>query len=71
MLDAESANRDAVHLSDAGLELVSPCDVIGGARRQDLDLAVTCEMLGDVARMQLGAAVNRLTVALNDDRDLH
>ena len=40
-------------------QLVAPRDVVGRARRQDLDLGVTREMLGDVARVQLGAAVDR------------
>jgi hypothetical protein len=28
-------------------------------------------VLGDVARVQFGAAVDRRTVSLNDDRELH
>jgi hypothetical protein len=32
---------------------------------------VAREVLRDVARVQLGAAIDRLTVTLNDDRDVH
>jgi hypothetical protein len=32
---------------------------------------VTSEVFGDVARVQLGAAVNRLAVPLHDDGDFH
>ena len=71
MLHAEAAHRHAVDPFDAGGELVAPRDVVGGARRQDLDLGVAREMFGDVARVQLRAAVDRLAVALNDDRELH
>ena len=46
-------------------------DVVGRAGREDLDLSVAREMLGDIPRVQLGAAVDRLAVALDDDRDLH
>src|SRR6185436_10021740 len=60
-----------VHLLDARLQLVAPGDVIGRARRDDLDVPVAREMLGDIAGVQLGAAVDRLSVPLNDDGDLH
>ena len=68
---AKPAHRDAVDLLDAGRQLVPPRHVVGRAGRQDLDLGVLGEMLGDVARVQLGAAVDRLSVALHDDRELH
>ena len=71
VLHAEPADRHAVDCLDAGRQLVAPRHVVGRAGRQHLDLAVTREVLGDVARVQLGAAVDRLAVALNDDRDLH
>ena len=71
VLDAESADRHAVDRFDAGWQLVAPRDVVGGARGQHLDLGVAGEVLGDVAGVQLGAAVDRLAVALNDDRELH
>ena len=57
--------------STPGGQLVPPRDVVARAGRQDLDLAVTREVFGDVPRVQLGAAVDRLAVALDDDRDLH
>src|SRR5207302_6626652 len=62
---------DAVHLLDARLELVTPCHVIGRARGEHFDLRVPREVLGDVPRMELGAAVHRRPVALDDDGDLH
>ena len=68
---AETPDRDAVDAVHARLELVAPRDVIGGARREDFDLRVSGEMFGDVARVQLGAAVDRLSVALSDDGELH
>ena len=71
MLHAKPAHRHAVDSLDAGRQLVAPRDVVGRAGRQDLDLGVAGEVLGDVARVQLGAAVDCLTVALNDDRELH
>ena len=71
VLHLEAPHRHAVDLLDAGRQLVAPGHVVGGARRQDLDLGVTRQMLGDVARVQLGAAVDRLAVALDDDRELH
>ena len=71
VLHLEAAYLHAVDLLHAGLQLVAPRDVVGGARREHFDLAVTREMFGDVARVQLRATVDRVTVALNDDRDLH
>src|SRR5262249_14757510 len=41
------------------------------ARRENLDVAVAGQMLRDVARVKLGAAVDRLAVPLYDDRDSH
>ena len=70
-LHSEAANWNAVDLFEARLKLVAPGDVIGRARREDLDVAVTRQPLGDVARVKLSAAIDRLTVPLNDDRDLH
>src|SRR5207247_8632771 len=57
-------------LHDA-LPIFPPRDVVGGARRQHLDLRVFGEMFGDVTRVQLRAAVDRLAVALNDDGQFH
>ena len=71
VLHLEAPDRHAVDLLDAGRQLVAPRDVVGRAGGEHFDLPMTREMLGDVARVQLGAAVDRLTVALNDDRDLH
>ena len=68
---AKPAHGDTVDGFDAGRQLVAPRHVVRRARREDLDLRVFGEMLGDVAGMELGAAVDRLPVSLNDDRDLH
>ena len=68
---AKPPHRHAVDRFDPGRQLVAPRHVVGGARRQDLDLGMLGEMFGDVARVELRAAVDRLSVALNDDRDLH
>ena len=71
VLHAKAPHRNAVDLSRRPAELVAPRDVVGRARRQDLDVGVPREVLGDVAGVQLGAAVDCLAVALNDDRELH
>src|SRR5687767_12719028 len=68
---AKPPDGHAFHPLGSGPELVTPCDVVGRARRQHLDVRVPGEMFGDVAGVQLRAAVDRLTVALNDDGDLH
>ena len=65
------AHRNAVDLLDARRQLVPPRHVVCGAGRQDLDLGVFGQMLGNVARVQLGAAIDRLSVALHDDGELH
>ena len=69
--DRETADGDAVDLLDAGRRLVAPGDVVARARREHLDLGVPREALRDVARVQLGAAVDVGAVALDDDRELH
>ena len=69
--DREAAHGDAVDGLDARAELVVPADVIARAGGDDLDLGVPGEPFGDVARVQLGAAVDVGAVALNDDRELH
>ena len=71
VLDAKPPDGYAVDGLDAGGERVPPRDVVGGARRQHLDLCVFGEMFGDVTRVQLRAAVDRLAVALNDDGQFH
>ena len=38
---------------------------------QHLDLRVTREVFGNIACVQFGAAVDRLAVSLDDDRELH
>ena len=67
----EAPHRDAVDLLDAGRPLVSPRHVVARAGRDDLDLRVPRQPLGDVARVQLGAAVDVGTVSLDDDCQLH
>ena len=71
VLHLEAPDRHPVHLLDSGRELVAPRNVVGRAGGQHLDLAVAREMLRDISRVKLGAAVDRLPVPLNDDRDLH
>ena len=71
MFDVKTAYRHVVHAFDAGREVVLPGDVVGGAGRQDLDLGMLRQPLGNVPRVQLGTAVDGLTVALNDERDSH
>src|SRR5258706_5047583 len=71
MLHRKAAYRHAVDTIASGGELVAPRDVVGGAGRQHLDLGVTAEMFGDVPRVELGSAVDRLAVALDNDRELH
>ena len=67
----EAMDRDAVDDLDAGGVFVVPRDVIARARREDGDLCVRRKMLGDVARVQLGAAVDVGAVPLHDDGELH
>src|SRR5204863_9657984 len=69
--DAESPHCDVIDALDTRLQLVPPGDVVGGAGREDFDLGVPREVLGNVPGMQLRAAVDRLPVPLNDDRQLH
>ena len=69
--DRKTANRHAVDGLEARLQLVAPGDVVTGARRDDFDLGVPCEALGDIARVQLGAAVDVSAVALSDNREFH
>src|SRR5438128_5728900 len=71
VFDLESAHRDAIHLLYALRQLVAPRDVIRCAGGQHLDFAVLREMPRDVPGMKLGAAVDRRSVPLNDDGDLH
>src|SRR5438874_11360962 len=71
VLHAKPPNRHTVHLLDARRELVAPRHVIARTRGEDFDLRVPRQMFGDVPRMELGAAVHRLPVALDDDGDLH
>ena len=52
-------------------QLILPSHVVARASGQNLDRRVTGEALGDVARVQLGAAVDVRAVALDDDRELH
>ena len=67
----EPAHRHAVDRLDARRQLVAPRDVVAGARRQHLHVVVSREMLRDVARVQLGAAVDVGAVTLDDDGELH
>src|SRR5262245_14118428 len=67
----EPVNGDAVQLVDAGLQLVPPRDVVGRARREDVDLRVAREVFRDVAGVKFCAAVDRLAVSLDDDGELH
>src|SRR5512144_2869875 len=71
VLHAEPPHRDAVHDVGARLELVTPCDVVGGAGREDFDLRVPREMLRDIPRVQFGAAVDRRAVPLDDNGEFH
>ena len=71
VFDRKTADRHAVHLLDAWRKLVPPGHVIGGARREDLDVRVPGEMFGNVTGVQLGAAVDRRSVPLNDDGKFH
>ena len=64
-------DRNAVDVLVRGTRLVAPGDVVAGVRGQHVHLGVARQVLGDVARVKLGAAVNRLTVSLYDDRELH
>ena len=70
-LDREATHPDAVDVLDAGCQLVAPRDVVAGAGGQHFDLGVTSEMLRQVPRMKLSAAVDRPSVSLYDDRELH
>src|SRR6266576_2139434 len=69
--DSKTPYPHAVDALDSCGQLVPPRHVIARARRQHVDLGVAGEMLGDVARVQFGAAVDRLAVPLNDDGELH
>ncbi len=71
VLHAKAPHRDPVDLLDAGFELVAPRHVVGRAGGQHLDVGMARQALGDVTRVQLGAAVDRQAVALNDDREFH
>ena len=57
--------------SCSGTRLVAPGDVVAGVGGQDIHLGVVRQVLGNIARVKLGAAANRLTVSLYDDRELH
>ena len=70
-LDPKTPHADAVDRLHARRQLVLPRDVVRSARGQDFDLGVLREVLGDVAGVQLGPAIDRLAVALNDDGELH
>src|SRR5262249_42219690 len=70
VLHLEAPDGDAVDLLDAGRQLVAPRAVVGGARREDFDVSMTRQALRDVARVQLGAAVDGQAVSLNDNREL-
>src|SRR5215471_7338297 len=68
---AKPAHRNAVDRLAALGELVRPGDITAGARREHFDVRVLGKMLGEVAGLPLRAAMNRWTVTLNDDRQLH
>ena len=70
-LDRKATHPDAVDVLDAGCQLVAPRDVVAGARGQDFDLGVAGEMLRQVPRMKFSAAVDRPSVSLYDDGELH
>src|SRR5437763_122562 len=65
------AHRHAIHLLEPRRQLIAPRDVVGRARREDLDVTVPREMLRHIPRVQLGATVDRVAVPLYDNRDLH
>ena len=67
----EAAHRHVVHALFARLQRIAPGDVVGGTRGPHLHLRVARQVLGNVPRVQFGAAVDGLAVALDDDRDLH
>src|SRR3954471_7415530 len=69
--DRESPDRDAVDPLTRDPRLIFPGDVIAGVRGQYVDISVTREMLGDVPRVELCTTVDRVTVSLDDDRQLH
>ena len=67
----KASHGDAVDGLEARLQLVAPADVVAGAGCDDFDLGVPGEALGDIARVQLGAAVDVSAVALSDNREFH
>ena len=71
VLHAEAPHRNAIDALLRGPRLVAPGDVIARVRGQHIHFGVTREVLGDVSRVEFRAAVNRLTVSLDDDRELH
>src|SRR5262249_51269849 len=71
LFHCEAADGNAVDALDSRGELVAPRHVVGGARRQNFDVAVSREVLRDVTGVELGAAVDCFTVSLDDDGELH
>ncbi len=69
--DGEATHGKTVDRLDAGLELVTPADVVAGARRDDLHLRVLRQSFRDVPRVKLRSAVDVGTVSLGDYRELH
>ena len=71
MRHRKPAHGHATDGFDARRKRIGPRDVVLRAGGEYLDLGVTRQMLSDVARMQLGAAVDVGAVPLCDDRNLH
>ena len=67
----EPPHPDPVDPFLVGRNGVLPGDVIDGLGRQDFDLGVFLQVLGDPAAVELGAAVDLETVALDDQGQLH
>jgi hypothetical protein len=71
MRHGEPSHRHATDRFDTRRQRIGPRDVVLRAGGEYLDLGVTRQMFSDVARMQLGAAVDVGAVPLCDDRNLH
>src|SRR5512136_513681 len=67
----KSSHPDTVDDLLIGRKVVLPGNVVDGLGRQHFGLGVFLQVLGDPAAVELGAAVDLETVALDDQGQLH
>tara|TARA_B100001971_G_C18200806_1_gene544455 strand:+ start:857 stop:1471 length:615 start_codon:yes stop_codon:yes gene_type:complete len=69
--DRKSSDPQTIYPVEPGVKLVAPCNVVGRAGREHLDLGVSSEMFRDIPGMQLRATVQVGAIALDDDGKPH